>query len=303
MKIVVFGAGAIGSLLGALLSKAHDVTLIGRRDHVNAIRKQGLTITGNLSLNVRIDAQETATPGLLPDLVLLTVKAYDTVQAVGDLAPLMGPKTILLVAQNGLGNLEVAKQRYPNHRVVAASVTVGGAMDAPGRVSWNGPGELIVGALPADEATARLVVAAFAETGIAARAVADIRPALWRKALINAAINPLTALHRIENGPLLDDAALRKQLFAAGREAAAVMRAEGIPITDEESEALLETITKKTARNRSSMLQSVERGRPTEIDAITGKILQAARKHGIPCPVNDALFEGIKKIEATFARA
>ncbi|MBI2077770.1 MAG: 2-dehydropantoate 2-reductase [Euryarchaeota archaeon] len=297
MKVLVFGAGALGSLVGALLSRVHDVTLVGRHDHVDAIRGRGLSVTGNAELTVRVKAQESVTPGLHPDLVLLTVKSFDTATALEALAPAMGPDTTLLSVQNGLGNLELAQARFPDRLVLASAVMVGAALEAPGRVSWNGPGEIIIGASAKEETEARVVAVAFAAAGMQARAVPDIRPALWRKAVVNAAINPLSAIARVPNGRLLEDAQLHARLVSAAREAASVARAEGVNLPEDEAVALVERVTKQTAGNRSSMLQDVERGRRTEIDAINGRILAAARRRGLACPTNERLFAEVKALE------
>ena len=295
MRIVVFGAGALGSLLGALLARVHDVTLIGRRDHVHAVRRDGLTVTGNASLTVNVPAHESAPAGLKADLVLLTVKSFDTQRALEQLAPLIGPDTTLVSVQNGLGNLELASARYPHGIVLGSAVMVGAAMEAPGRVAWNGPGEIIIGATPKEAAEAKVVAVAFAAAGIEARAVADIRPALWRKAMVNAAINPLTSLHRVPNGRLLEDPTLRDQMFAAAKEAALVGRAEGIDLPEDDAVATVERVAKQTATNRSSMLQDVERGGRTEIDAIAGELLSAAEGH--PLPYTEVVYALVKGLE------
>ena len=115
MKIVVFGAGAIGSVLGALLSKKHEVTLIGRGPHVEAVKKHGLTVVANEPMTVKLRAESRVNPDDRADLVLLTVKSYDTAKALEDLAPLMRPGSRLMTCQNGLGNWELASKRFPKN--------------------------------------------------------------------------------------------------------------------------------------------------------------------------------------------
>lgn len=297
MRILVFGAGAVGSVLGAILSRAHDVLLVGRRAHVARIAAEGLAIEGPQPFQVRVGATERAEEDARPDVVLLTVKAFDTGTALRDLAPAMRRNPILVVAQNGLGNWEAARAQYPTHRVLGASVTLGATLVAPGRVRWGGTGSFVVGGAPADAATISFLVSEFARSGLAAQATPNLAGTLWLKAIVNAAINPLTALHRCPNARLLEDPALRARLRRVTEEAVAVARAEGIELPAADPVPHVERVAEMTGQNRSSMLQSVEKGQRTEIDAITGRILEAAHRRGIACPENEALYVAIKAVE------
>jgi 2-dehydropantoate 2-reductase len=121
---------------------------------------------------------------------------------------------------------------------------------------------------------------------------------LWLKAIINSAINPLTAIHRVPNGRLLEDPELLRQSQDAAREAQAVAKALGIRLPVPDAWAAVAAVAKATAQNRSSMLQSLERGQRTEVDAITGAILQAARSTRVPCPTHERLYQEIKRLES-----
>ena len=299
MKIIIVGAGAIGSLLGALLSKVHAVTLIGRAAHAATIRTHGLRIDGQASFTAKVDARDKVDGLPAPDLVLLTVKAYDTAAALAAMSPLIGPKTILVTAQNGLGNWEAAQRAYPKNPVLAASVTYGAFLKEPGKVQWNGTGEIVIGGRTADAKHVGVAVHAFEQAGLHVKPSANVQGTLWLKAIINASINPLTALHRVPNGSLLTDPSLHAQMRAVCREAHAVALAEKVELGMSDPWPTVENVARTTATNRSSMLQSVERGQRTEIDAITGEILAAARRHGIPCPTNAALHAAVKEIEKT----
>jgi 2-dehydropantoate 2-reductase len=296
VKVVVFGAGAVGSLLGAILSRTHEVTLIGRAPHVDAIRNHGLQVEGNETFRVQPDAR-TSTAGLGPaDLVLLSVKAFDTAAALRELSPLMGPKTILINIQNGLGNWEQARRAYPKNHVLGASVMYGAMTPKPGVVHWSGPGEVTIGGILLDSDAVEAARAALKAGGVNVRTTDNIAGVLWMKAIINAAINPLTALHRVPNGRLLEDPALRQALRRATEEAVRVAHAEGIRLPAPDPIAEVERVVVMTKTNRSSMLQSIEKGLPTEIEAITGAILGAAGRHGIACPENERLYQAIKKL-------
>lgn len=301
MRIVVFGAGAVGSLLGALLARAHRVTLIARAPHVDAIRRHGLVVDAESGFTVPIDAQTQASAHLAPELVLLTVKAYDTEPALESLAPLMGRGTVLLTGQNGLGNWEAACRRFPGHAVLGASITLGAFLDQPGRVRWNGVGEIVVGGRPEHRGAVDAAVETCAAGGLSAKATENLLGTLWLKAIINAAINPLSAIHRVPNGRLLEDPRLRERMQRACDEAVRVATAEGVRLPSTDPWSSVERVATLTAKNRSSMLQSVERGQRTEIDAITGRILAAARRHQIPCPQNEELFAAVKALEPRLA--
>lgn len=297
MKITVVGAGAMGSLLGALLSKVHAVTLIGRPAHAATIRTRGLRIDGQASFTAQVDARDKVDGLPPPDLVLLTVKAHDTKAALAAMTPLIGPNTILVTAQNGLGNWEAAQQAYPRNPVLAASVTYGAFLKEAGSVQWNGTGEIVIGGRVPDAMHVRAAVSAFEAAGLQVKASENVQGTLWLKAIINTSINPLTAIHRVANGRLLSDPSLLAQMRAACKEAESVAIAEGVSLGTNEVWPLVENVARMTASNRSSMLQSIERGQRTEIDAITGEILATARRHGISCPTNTALFGAVKKLE------
>lgn len=297
MKITVVGAGSIGSLLGALLSKTHTVTLIGRPAHAATIRANGLRVDGQATFTAKVDARDKVDGLPPPDLVLLTVKAYDTKAALSAMAPLIGLKTIFVTAQNGLGNWEAARTSYPKNPILAASVTYGAFLKQPGSVQWNGTGEIVIGGHATDAAHVTTAVKAFEAAGLRVKPSDNVQGTLWLKAIINTSINPLTAIHRVPNGQLLEDPALLGLMRAACREAHAVALAEKVELSTKDPWSVVENVARTTATNRSSMLQSLERDQRTEIDAITGEILVAARRHNVPCPTNSMLFESVKKLE------
>ena len=300
MNIIVVGAGAMGSLLGALLSKKHKVILIGRAAHAATIRANGLRIEGQASFTATVDARDKVDGLAPPDLVLLTVKAYDTKDALRAMKPLIGPKTILVTAQNGLGNWEAARAAYPKNPILAASITYGAFLQEAGHVQWNGTGEIVIGGTPADPDQVARVVEAFETASLRVKAAQNVQGTLWMKAIVNACINPLTAIHRVPNGRILEDPVLRETMRGACDEARKVAASEGVLLPTDDPLAAVENVARTTATNRSSMLQSIERGQRTEIDAITGEILAVARRHGIPCPINEKLFAAVKELEPRY---
>jgi 2-dehydropantoate 2-reductase len=286
MDVLIFGAGSLGSLVGGLLSTAHDVTLVGRDPHVEAVRTDGLRISGVETLTTRPTAT-TDCAGASADLAVVTVKAYDTATAARALAA--GDVDVVCSLQNGMGNEAVLADRL-DAPVVAGTTTLGARLAAPGHVEWTGRGSVTVGPWrPADDTTAAARTAsAFDAAGLDAEVATDVRSRLWEKVAINAAINPVTALARVGNGavaepPLSDLAA------AAAVEAAGVARADGASLSDERAREAVESVARATARNRSSMRRDVARERRTEIDAINGYVVDRAADLDRSVPVNRTL--------------
>jgi 2-dehydropantoate 2-reductase len=292
MDVVVFGAGSLGSLVGARLARVHDVTLVGRSRHVEAVRTAGLAVTGVESFTAT-PAATTDWAGDATDLAVVTVKSFDTAAAAEALAA--GAPRAVLSLQNGMGNEAVLADRL-DAPVVAGTTTLGATRTAPGRVAWNGRGTTTVGPwTDGADAAARRVGAAFRKAGFDATVTGDIRGPLWEKLAVNAAINPLTALARVDNGavaePPLDRVARR-----AATEVAGVARRSGVDLSDERAAGRTVEVARTTADNRSSMRADVEAGRRTEVDAINGYVVDRARSaDGVP--VNAALAALVRAVE------
>jgi 2-dehydropantoate 2-reductase len=298
VRIAVVGAGAVGCLLGARLAAAgHAVHLVARAAAVPVLRDRGITVEGIRPGRWAVTAAEELPEGNPPELVLLTVKTFDLSAAAAALARRLRDPIPTLIPQNGLGIDAIAATAMrgagwsePLRSLVRAVNTIPSTLVAPGIVRQPGEGKLIVaapeaGGLAAD--ATRTVRAVLAGAGVAVRAVADLDRELWRKALVNAAINPVTALHRVPNGRLLEDP-YRAEATVLLREAQRAAASAGFVFDDAEADRSLEQVVRATAGNRSSMLQDVERGRPTEIDAISGEIERVGAAHGIDLPATRA---------------
>jgi 2-dehydropantoate 2-reductase len=294
MNVLIYGAGSLGSLLAAHLAGRNDVLVVGRRAHVDAINREGLRVEGVRAMHVRLQAKERLSGDEAPDLVVLAVKAYDTKQAIEALKPVVSAATTLITVQNGLGNYEALREAFPTNPVLAASITYGAMLQGPGRVMYAGRGEMLLGGLSKDLGAAGQVGRLMREAGLQALGVPDIRGHLWQKAIVNAAINPLSALTRKTNGELLEDHAIVERMRKITDEGAAVARAQKIPLPERDVFAVVTRIAQATAKNRSSMLQDVERGRRTEIEQINGVIVDAGRRLGIPTPENQAVLEAVR---------
>jgi 2-dehydropantoate 2-reductase len=292
MRIVVFGAGALGSLIGALLSRVHQVTLIGRQAHIEAIWASGLRLSGEVEGTFPVLAATAMdVPGDI-DLVIVTVKAFDTAQAIDYLVRRVDPRTLVVSLQNGLTNEELFVTAFRD-RAVMGTTSMGATLLAPGQVRFAGRGDTVFGSPTGASSNAALVADAFEGAGVKARVPVDIEAEIWMKGIVNAGLNPVTAVARVRNGAVLDDEDLRGIAVAACREASQVAQAEGVNLPSDPVARMLDT-ARMTAANVSSMLADVLNGRRTEIEEITGEIVRRAQEHGLEAPINSTLLRLVR---------
>ncbi|MCU4800558.1 ketopantoate reductase family protein [Halobacteria archaeon HArc-gm2] len=277
MNVVVFGAGSLGSLVGGLLAREHDVTLVGRDPHVSAVREGGLRVSGEFEFTTSPSAT-TSVPDAA-DLAVVTVKAYDTPEAAAALADCDIDSCLSL--QNGMGN-EATLADELDCPVLAGTCTYGARLAEPGHVECTGVGEVALGPREGGSSTvADEVGAAFDAARIETTVADDMHRRLWEKLAINAGINATTALARVENGALIDGPG-GDVAAASAREVARVAREQDIDLSDEPVVSLVASVAADTAANRSSMLQDVDSGSRTEVDAINGYVVDAAAGEAVP---------------------
>jgi 2-dehydropantoate 2-reductase len=280
VRILVFGAGAMGSFLAALLCARHEVVAVARGDHVAAIRARGLHVSGLTERVARFTAV-TEVPPQAPEIAFVTVKSYDTADAAAAMKHIRPP--IVASMQNGLDN--ATKLERVAEDVVVVLTSHGVTYAGPGTVRHAGRGRTVVGLWRGREAAADLVARILGDVGLAVERTRDLRRELWLKAAVNAGINPLTAIHRVPNGRLLEVPEWDRDLREAAREVARVAATAGVDLPEDVAESRAVEVARETAGNRSSMLQDVERGRRTEVESITGAVLAQARAAGIAAPV------------------
>ncbi|HTP55513.1 MAG TPA: 2-dehydropantoate 2-reductase [Thermoplasmata archaeon] len=303
MTVLVVGAGAVGSLFGARFAAAgHRVLLVGRPAHVEAIRARGVEVTGRDAGTFRCEAATEIPRGTHADLALLTVKAFDVAAAADAVARALAP-TPLLIPQNGLGSETVAHRSLEQGgwpagsiRLVRAVHSVPATLTAPGVVRAAGTGEVVLPAAdPAagDADPAARFATLFRSSGFSVRAVPSIEREVWKKVVVNAAINPVTAVHRVPNGRLAQEP-WRTEALSLLLEARSVAEAAGVVLSEAEVRGDLDRVVRETAENRSSMLQDLERGHRTEIEAISGEIVRRAAAHGIEVPATRAVLAKVR---------
>ncbi len=293
---MIIGPGAVGCLLAARMARAGlAVRLLDyRADRADRLQHIRLTEDGQTTdVPVRVSAD----PALAAECggIIVCVKAFQTAAVAGRIAPFVQPDARLLSLQNGLGNLE-ALQRIRCRDRRPGVMNAGARLITEGHVRATGGNAIAIAGTP-DDPIAQTWKQILTQAGFNVQLEPDAQRLLWTKLVLNAAINPVTALYRIPNGalPLHPEAAtLARELLL---ESARIARSTGIAIdTDDILQQRLLAICETTRENRSSMLCDVEAGRPTEIDAINGAILRHARAHGLPAPVTAKLLDKIENI-------
>jgi len=294
------GAGAIGSLFGGYLAKAgHDVSFVGRKAHMDKINEKGLIIRG-INQEERIQVKCTTNPSDLnaPDIIILTVKAYDTQKALQDALKLLSPSTYLLCLQNGLGTEEIAAKIINKNNIIRGTTSEGALFLEPGEIQHTGRGNTIIG-YPYRNADdfleslqQELIKAGFSTT------ISDsIEKVVWEKIFVNVAINPFGALTGLRNGELLMIPELKESMKTAILEGLQVAEKLGLDFNEEIPIQKAYKVAEMTARNKNSMLQDIEKGKKTEIDFINGAIVKYGKKVGIKCPINMTLVALVKGLE------
>jgi 2-dehydropantoate 2-reductase len=290
---LIVGAGALGTLFAARLSSAGvAVTVLDAwQEAVDALNKNGATLSmGEQESIAQAYPINAVTQCEKAELALVLVKSWQTEEIARQLEVCLAPDGLAITLQNGLGNAEILASALGAERVVQGVTTTGAALIAPGVARAGGEGLVSLEAHPRLGAFTALLT----EAGFQSEVVPSAASLVWGKLVINAAINPLTALLNIPNGELLKRPSARKLMGNLARETVAVAAAQNIPLGFANPVQVVEEVAKKTATNFSSMLQDVRRGAPTEIDAICGAVAQIGQKLGVPTPLNETMKELVK---------
>jgi 2-dehydropantoate 2-reductase len=288
----------MGCLFSSYLKKAgHKVSLLEiLPERVDRINRQGIRIEG-VSGRHRVKVPAFATPpSVEPDLAIVCVKAYDTLQAARNIQDVLRPDTRVLTLQNGLGNVEILAEVLGVERVLGGVTAEGATLLGPGRIRHAGQGSTILQASPDGEA----IVTVFRDAGFQARAEANIQDFIWGKLLVNVGINALTAVTRLRNGRLPELEGSRQIMEEAVSEALAVAKAVGVSIPFPDPWGTVVEVCRNTAGNVASMLQDVLKQQPTEIAFINGAIVREGKRLGISTPVNATLASLVTVIQETY---
>ena len=298
------GCGAVGSLFAANLARLDDVEVWAydvSQAHVDAINANGLRLTGAGDVVARLQATTDAAELPPCDLGIVATKAMHTEGAIAAAAHAFADGAVATV-QNGVGNEEVVAGHVA--RVIRGTTFPAGKILEPGVVHWDVKGDTTLGPFEPQPARAEEIerlADACTRGGMPTAAVADARPAQWRKVVFNASTNPVGALTGLTHGRVCERADLRAIVSALVDEGKAVASAQGI-VLDADPEELIDHAAKPEVAydHKASMLQDVEARRPTEIDFLNGGIARFGRELGVPTPLNDAITQLIKGLEASW---
>jgi 2-dehydropantoate 2-reductase len=316
MRVAIIGAGAIGSVIGGLLARAHeDVTLIGRRPHVDAVNRNGLRIDGALgTMQVRVRAAELR--DFRPDLAMLTVKTQGVAATAREVSPYVAGVPVVTM-QNGVRSDQLVADVLGTEDILSCVVLFGATFLEPGSVTYSPQGTLVLGAPfgPIDERTR--TVAAILNKAVPTHLTANIAGAHWMKLIINEN-NALPAVTGLSIQDVNRQPALRKLSVLMMREAAATIAAAGIKLVSlpgvpstallamlrlplPAASRLLGLLSQSLGRTPAlgSTLQSVRRGEATEIDYLNGEVVGLGRRTGTPTPYNAAVVKLVHEVEAT----
>jgi 2-dehydropantoate 2-reductase len=290
--ILIIGCGALATLFGARLSSAKvDVTMLGTwPEGLAALRRNGASLEGEGSYPVFATDDPAACRGAKTALVM--VKSWQTEGAARQLADCLAADGLATTFQNGLGNDEVLAASLDRRRVSRAITTLGATLVGPGLVRSNGGGGISLEAHERLNVLETSLRAAKFDVGV----VEDLEPTVWGKLVVNAAINPLSALLRVKNGELLENPPAVEVMGKLANEAACVAEALGIRLPFSAPERAVEEVARQTSNNLSSMLQDVLRGSRTEVDVINGAVVQQGERNGVPTPVNQVICSLIRAL-------
>jgi 2-dehydropantoate 2-reductase len=288
-RVIIFGTGAMACLFASRLASMAKVTLLGTwSEAVDSIRRQGIILEdGDTVRKIDVQADYLGSNIEPADLAIVLVKSWQTARIANYLPGCLKPDGKMLSLQNGLGNLEKL-----GPEAIAGSTTQGATLIGPGHVRACGSGTTLV-------AGPDWIVGLFEKAGCESRGYPPDKTAclLWGKLAVSCGINALTAILRVHNGELLERPDAADLMVRATSECASVAQACRIDLPYENPEAQVRDAVKRTAMNRSSMLQDILRGAPTECDAINGAVVREGRRLGVMVPVNEVLWKLVRSAE------
>ena len=304
MRVCVVGCGAVGSLFAANLAGLDDVEVWAydlSQPHVDAINANGLRLVGAGDVTGRLQATADASELPACDFGIVATKAMHTDGAIAATAHAFTEGAVASV-QNGVGNEEVLARHV--RRVIRGTTFPAGKILEPGVVQWDVKGDTTLGpfeASPATDGEIERLAEACTRAGMPTQAVADARPAQWRKVIFNAATNPVGALTGLTHGRVCERADLRALVSSLVAEGKAVAAAQGITL-DADPEELIDHAARPDVayEHKASMLQDVEARRLTEIDFLNGGVGRLGRELGVPTPLNDEVTALVKGLEESW---
>ncbi len=291
--LLILGTGALATLFAARFAAAGiSVTMLGTwREGLAALNEKGVRVDGNgRAFHVHATDNPAECKGMRFALVL--VKAWQTERAAHQLSGCLAEEGVALTLQNGLGNDTILARTLGLPRVARGATTLGAALVEPGLVRLGGEGPVSLENHPRLSPLEEMIRRA----GFVVNLEEDVQSLVWGKLVVSSAINPLTALLRVNNGELLKRPSARALMKDLARETAAVAKTLGVALPFTDPERTAEEVAQRTAENQSSMLQDILRGAPTEIDAINGAVVRLAEEKKLQVPINRTIWSLVKAI-------
>lgn len=304
IKVAVMGAGAVGCYYGGMLARAgHEVVLIARPMHVEAILRDGLRLqTSAFDAQVRLNASSAASAVQDAGLVLVCVKSTDTESAAALMRPYLAPDALLLSLQNGVDNADRLRAALPTHPISAAVVYVATEMAGPGHVKHNGRGELVVEPSSSQAISSDTLAQVLSAAGVPVELSGNVRGALWAKLILNCAYNAVSAITQLPYGRTVPGDGVRDVMRDVVAECLAVAKAEGVTVPGD-VDAAVRKIFDTMQDQFSSTAQDLARGKRSEIDYLNGLIVRRGEALGIATPANRVLWALVKLLESKSAAA
>jgi 2-dehydropantoate 2-reductase len=314
MNILITGLGALGTVFAAMLKEAgHTVQGLTKEKYLPSLRERKVAVMGIWGAHEAVldgvHASISPLKATAFDLIILTVKSFDTAEAVEEIRPLIGPDTLVLCAQNGYGNYETVAAKVGKEHVLLGRVIFGAKPQGIGRSEVTVIADAVRLGQPdgaVSEERCRKVAAAINESGIPTAYAENITAVLWDKILYNAALNPLGALLECTYGQLAEDPDTRALMDDIMDEIFGVCRTHGFPLNWPDAEAyrghFYTSLVPPTAKHYPSMYYDMRAGKRLEIDALNGAVVRLARERGLAAPVNETIARLIEAKEALAAR-
>jgi 2-dehydropantoate 2-reductase len=293
IKIAVMGAGAVGCYYGAMLARAgHRVTMIGRAQHIEAMKKNGLMLeTSSFSEALPVEATIEATGVKDAELVLFCVKSDDTTRAGEEIAPYLDPQAALICLQNGVDNA-VRLEGVLGRPVTPAAVYVAVEMAGAGHVRHHGRGDLILGQSQSSAELASLLTAVGVPTEVSDNVIGE----LWAKLIVNCAYNAISAIAQLPYGRMTKVAGVRDVMRDVVTECVAVAAQQNVRLPENVAETVL-GLAELMPNQFSSTAQDLARGRRSEIGHLNGYVVRTGQACGVATPVNRALLSMVRLLE------
>ena len=301
MRIGVMGAGGVGGFLGGKIAQSgKNVVFIARGAHLDALRKNGLSITGSEPFALPDVSTSADTEAVGPvDVIMFCVKLYDTKKAAGQLKPMLGPNTVLLTLQNGVESANEIQKVVGNYEIVSGAAYFPANISAPGEINFKG----VIGGKSLVEIgdsklihskTGELLVDLLNSSNISTMLRQDADVMLWEKFCWIAGVSGVTAATRQTIGVIRGDAEMRRLFESCAHECAEVGRAMGVNLSPDIEGRLMTLLDTSPATGKSSLLLDLERGRRLELDGLAGAVHRFGLEHHVPTPVTSTIFASLK---------